>query len=188
MTGNPPPRFIRTLFGNSPTKFFGACELKQPFEVTTNRDTCQVELVNSRTLSIPYRPTSKYTRVMAFISSAGLTTSFRARALPAASTCSTAKQGALTMSDGTVSTSVTRRAFLSSVGAMALWCASGVNAEGAPVQVEEVTPGKGVVPVIGDLVGIRFRGSFNGVVFDNLFDSKEPYFYRVGSTNVLPVC
>lgn len=50
-----------------------------------------------------------------------------------------------------------------------------------------VKQGAGPQAVIGDLVGIRFKGSFNGVVFDNLFESREPYFYRVGSENILKV-
>lgn len=45
--------------------------------------------------------------------------------------------------------------------------------------------GSGPVPVLGDLVGIRFKGAYNGVVFDNLFEASTPYFYRVGSGAVL---
>lgn len=50
-----------------------------------------------------------------------------------------------------------------------------------------VTKGTGPSAVIGDLVGIRFKGSYNGAVFDDLFEGKEPYFYRVGSENILKV-
>eukprot|EP00182_Erythrolobus_australicus_P006221 CAMPEP_0185829948 /NCGR_PEP_ID=MMETSP1353-20130828/542_1 /TAXON_ID=1077150 /ORGANISM="Erythrolobus australicus, Strain CCMP3124" /LENGTH=203 /DNA_ID=CAMNT_0028527795 /DNA_START=156 /DNA_END=767 /DNA_ORIENTATION=+ len=39
---------------------------------------------------------------------------------------------------------------------------------------------------LGDLVGIRFTASYNGFVFDNTFETAEPYFIRVGSGNVPP--
>jgi len=38
-----------------------------------------------------------------------------------------------------------------------------------------------------DLVTIRFKGEYNGVVFDDLFKVEEPYFYRMGSENILKV-
>lgn len=34
---------------------------------------------------------------------------------------------------------------------------------------------------------IRFKGEYNGVVFDDLFKVEEPYFYRMGSENILKV-
>lgn len=39
-----------------------------------------------------------------------------------------------------------------------------------------------------DLVTIRFKGEYNGVAFDDLFKVEEPYFYRIGSGNILKVC
>lgn len=38
-----------------------------------------------------------------------------------------------------------------------------------------------------DLVTIRFKGEYNGVAFDDLFKVEEPYFYRIGSGNILKV-
>lgn len=38
-----------------------------------------------------------------------------------------------------------------------------------------------------DLVTLRFKGEYNGVVFDDLFKVEEPYFFRVGSGNILKV-
>lgn len=84
-----------------------------------------------------------------------------------------------------------RRALLAAIAA------AGTGA--ALVQAEQTTTasglsyavvkhGTGLQAASGDLVGIRFKGSYNGVVFDNLFDSAEPYFYRAGSGNVLKVC
>lgn len=43
-------------------------------------------------------------------------------------------------------------------------------------------------PVRGDLIAIRFKGSVtsNGNVFDDIMESPEPYYFRVGSEKVLP--
>lgn len=57
----------------------------------------------------------------------------------------------------------------------------------ADVQYNYVKKGSGPAPEVGDLVGIRFKGAYNGVVFDNLFESTDPYFYRAGSGTVLKV-
>lgn len=48
-----------------------------------------------------------------------------------------------------------------------------------------VKKGAGPKPVEGDLVTIRFKGEYNGVAFDDLFKVEEPYFYRIGSGNIL---
>lgn len=63
--------------------------------------------------------------------------------------------------------------------------ADGVTASGLGYTM--VKKGTGPPAQVGDLVGIRFKGSYNGVVFDNLFDATTPYFYRVGSENILKV-
>lgn len=83
---------------------------------------------------------------------------------------------------------VTRRAFLSTLASLS-GSAILVNATESPndLQLKVVTEGKGPAPQIGDLVGIRFKASYNGVVFDNIFETTEPYFYRVGSGSVLKV-
>lgn len=47
--------------------------------------------------------------------------------------------------------------------------------------------GDGPAPSPGDLMAIRFRGSYNGVVFDDIFNTPEPYFYRLGSGSILKV-
>ena len=38
----------------------------------------------------------------------------------------------------------------------------------------------GLKPKIGEMVAIRFKGSYKGTEFDNTFNSAEPYFYRAG--------
>jgi len=35
-------------------------------------------------------------------------------------------------------------------------------------------------PKVGDMVAVRFRGSFNGNTFDDTFKTDQPYFYRTG--------
>ena len=42
-----------------------------------------------------------------------------------------------------------------------------------------------ISPKIGDLVAIRFKGSFNGVVFDDIMNTEEPYYVRVGGENLV---
>jgi len=46
----------------------------------------------------------------------------------------------------------------------------------------------GQSPKVGDLVAIRFKCSVrsNGAVIDNILESAEPYYYRVGSGQVVP--
>lgn len=46
---------------------------------------------------------------------------------------------------------------------------------------------QGPQPKIGELVAIRFKGSFNNFVFDDLYNTKEPYYFRVGGGNLLAV-
>lgn len=87
--------------------------------------------------------------------------------------------------------SITRRSLLATfitTATTAIAISSSANAEDQQVELKTVTVGSGPSPVIGDLVGIRFKGSYNGVVFDNLFESTDPYFYRVGTGSVLLVC
>ena len=43
-----------------------------------------------------------------------------------------------------------------------------------------VKSGEGPTPKVGDIVGIRFTGSYKGNVFDNTFKTEEPYLYRCG--------
>ena len=35
-------------------------------------------------------------------------------------------------------------------------------------------------PKVGEIVGIRFKGNYKGVDFDNTFDTAQPYLYRAG--------
>jgi len=48
------------------------------------------------------------------------------------------------------------------------------------VSYSVVKSGTGAVPKPGDLVAIRFIGSYKGNIFDNTFATEEPYLYRCG--------
>jgi len=54
------------------------------------------------------------------------------------------------------------------------------------VKIEPVVAGEGPIPAVGDLVAIRFAGSHNGVEFDNLYKTEEPYYYRPGAGTLMP--
>ena len=48
--------------------------------------------------------------------------------------------------------------------------------------------GSGGQPAVGDLCAIRFKGTVTktGQVFDDIMESAEPYYFRIGSEKVLP--
>merc|ERR1712146_480037 len=54
------------------------------------------------------------------------------------------------------------------------------------VKIEPLVDGEGPVPAVGDLVAIRFLGTCNGVEFDNLYKTDEPYYYRPGAGTLMP--
>ena len=54
------------------------------------------------------------------------------------------------------------------------------------VKVETLIDGDGPAPAVGDLVAIRFQGTCNGVEFDNLYKTEEPYYYRPGAGTLMP--
>jgi hypothetical protein len=89
---------------------------------------------------------------------------------------------------------VSRRAVLSGIALAALSVAVSATARAE----DEVTAasglkykvskkGDGPKIVSGDLVAIRFKGSYNDVAFDDIFETPQPYFYRAGSDLVLKV-
>lgn len=90
---------------------------------------------------------------------------------------------------------ISRRAVLSGIALAAL----AVAVPSPVVAEEEVTTAsglkykiskKGTGPkiAVGDLVAIRFKGTYNDVPFDDLFETSQPYFYRAGSELVMKVC
>ncbi len=87
---------------------------------------------------------------------------------------------------------LSRRALLAAAAATAAGVTvnglvAGETTTASGLRYTAIQTGTGPAAVVGDLVGIRFKGSYNGVVFDNLFEDTAPYFYRVGSENILKV-
>jgi hypothetical protein len=41
------------------------------------------------------------------------------------------------------------------------------------------------IPKVGETIAVRFRGEFKGTVFDDTFNTKEPYYFRFGVGNVV---
>jgi hypothetical protein len=97
--------------------------------------------------------------------------------------------------DIVVGPALTRRAVLSTfalaaVGAIIAPAPESVTASevaGSALNIKVVTKGVGAKVVFGDLVAIRFKGSYNDIAFDNTFETPEPYFYRAGSGLILKV-
>jgi len=46
---------------------------------------------------------------------------------------------------------------------------------------------QGPTPKVGELVAVRFTGSYKGQVFDDLFKTAEPLYFRAGVGTVVPV-
>eukprot|EP01041_Mallomonas_annulata_P009547 gene9547-19846_t len=53
------------------------------------------------------------------------------------------------------------------------------------VKYTVVKSGTGASPKVGDMVSIRFRGSYKGNVFDDTFSTSEPYLYRAGLGSIV---
>lgn len=52
----------------------------------------------------------------------------------------------------------------------------------------KLSKGKGIGenPKAGDLIAIRFKGSYDGRVFDDIMETPEPLYYRVGAGTLIP--
>ena len=78
--------------------------------------------------------------------------------------------------------------------ALVLPFAPAVCYAGAPAQtkggvgITVKKTGSGGQPAVGDLCAIRFKGTVTktGQVFDDIMESAEPYYFRIGSEKVLP--
>jgi hypothetical protein len=55
------------------------------------------------------------------------------------------------------------------------------------VSYKVLTAGDGPIPNIGELVGVRFRAYCGDNKFDDIFDTPEPYYTRVGAGRLLKV-
>lgn len=78
-------------------------------------------------------------------------------------------------------------ALASAAGSLLAAELSTASEEPSKLQYTVVKKGTGPSPDVGDLIGIRFKGTYNGVVFDNLFEDRKPYFFRVGTGTILKV-
>ena len=45
--------------------------------------------------------------------------------------------------------------------------------------------GNGAQLKVGDLVEVRFLGTYRGAVFDDTFSTAEPYYFRAGTGTIL---
>jgi hypothetical protein len=89
---------------------------------------------------------------------------------------------------------VSRRAVLSGIALAALSAAVPAPVRAADevttpsgLRYSVVKAGTGPKIQVGDLVAIRFKGSYNDFAFDDIFATPEPYFYRAGSELILKV-
>ncbi|GAB5029951.1 peptidyl-prolyl cis-trans isomerase fkbp16 [Nannochloropsis oceanica] len=90
-----------------------------------------------------------------------------------------------------------RDAFLKTAGLLSLGLVAGstgglpflprAGAESLPsgITYEVVENGNGPVPKVGELAAIRFTGAYKGNVFDDLYKTKEPLYFRVGGNTLL---
>ena len=108
-----------------------------------------------------------------------------ARAAPAAASARGADGAALSRGDFVAACSALAGGALVGGGAPAARAAgSGVSPGGAEWTV--VKEGKNKIsPKVGDLVAVRFKGSCQGVVFDDIMNTEEPYYVRVGGESLI---
>ena len=72
------------------------------------------------------------------------------------------------------------------VGAAAPASAATTLPSGLKYEVIKSNP-NGAIPKIGDLIAIRFKGSTEGRVFDDITKTDEPLYYRVGGGSLIKV-
>ena len=70
------------------------------------------------------------------------------------------------------------------VGAAAPASAATTLPSGLKYEVIKSNP-NGAIPKIGDLIAIRFKGSTEGRVFDDITKTDEPLYYRVGGGSLI---
>ena len=124
---------------------------------------------------------------------------FRTWTPPTAQCTSTTAVSAASPAGDDAAAGVSRRALGGQAARAAATAAGGLWALGLAgntgVALAETTPagvpykvlkaGSGAQAKVGDLVAIRFRGSVDGKVFDDIFNTEEPYYVRVGSESLV---
>lgn len=72
--------------------------------------------------------------------------------------------------------------FIGQTNSGTAWAAEKLN---SGVTYEVVKEGKGAKPEIGELIAIRFAAFCDGRKIDDIFDTPEPYYTRLGSGGLL---
>lgn len=83
----------------------------------------------------------------------------------------------------------TRRGFGTVLGAAALsplLSACSAETGASSLNYKVLQQGKGQVPVVGELVVLRWQASFNGKVFDDLYQKNDYYYHRARPARVPP--
>ncbi len=108
--------------------------------------------------------------------------------MPSSSSSSTTKlsaEGGMSRRDALFK--ATASAALFTLGLTGTTSGSAARAETLPsgIVYTVIEKGNGPKPEVGELAAIRFTGAYKDVVFDNLYDTKEPLYFRVGGNTLL---
>jgi len=72
-----------------------------------------------------------------------------------------------------------------STGGLPLLKRAGAETLPSGLTYEVLEKGNGPVPQVGELAAIRFTGAYKDNVFDDLYKTKEPLYFRVGGNTLL---
>jgi len=72
-----------------------------------------------------------------------------------------------------------------STGGLPLLKRAGAETLPSGMTYEVLEKGNGPVPQVGELAAIRFTGAYKDNVFDDLYKTKEPLYFRVGGNTLL---
>ena len=148
---------------------------------TTNNSTSTIAQIDSPLPDTQFH-TAKMKSTCLFLASLVATASAFAPSAP------------VTRAATTLSAQVTRSQVLTDIGTV--FAAAAVSSVlPLTANADEVTPsgvsikviksGNGPAPDIGELAAIRFASSYGDMKIDNIFDTAEPYYTRVGSGGLI---
>lgn len=72
-----------------------------------------------------------------------------------------------------------------STGGLPMLKRAGAETLPSGIVYEVIEKGSGPVPQVGELAAIRFTGAYKDNVFDDLYKTKEPLYFRVGGNTLL---
>lgn len=72
-----------------------------------------------------------------------------------------------------------------STGGLPMVKRAGAETLPSGIVYEVIEKGNGPVPQVGELAAIRFTGAYKDIVFDDLYKTKEPLYFRVGGNTLL---